>query len=140
MMNTTTKSKHIKVDYNLPNHNQNLSDCDKHLNAIRVEFSNILNTNTINDDNHEDLFEKTIILLDWLGRMSTHVFDIRDDLEAKYLKAYIHTPKMAMHLFDEHYKNLHQPYSRLKKKCYILIDEIDAEYVRVHKKTPPNWS
>ena len=129
----------IKIDFNLPQNSDGLKQAEQKIGDIRRDFLNIITDDLLDDKTHEELFDRTALVLDWIGRMSTPVFSIRDNLEAQYEKLYCKSPNLARKLFDDHYCNLHRPYSRLKNKCFNILDELDMEYEKKFKKKPLNW-
>ena len=102
-------------------------------------FSRYKFKSSINNKIHTNVYEDVVITLDWLGRMSKHLFELRDDLELMYEEAYSKAPRLGYKLFDEHYSRLHHPYSTLKNRCYTLLEELDTMYYRKFNENPPNW-
>lgn len=132
--------KLIKIDFNLSSNKDNLDKADLMISNLKKEIS-YLNRNTgITNDIHEKLYEETILVLDWVGRMSMNLFEIRDKLDEQYKKIYCRSPKLALEEFDKHYKKLHQPYNILKNRCFGILEELDFMYERKFNKKPRNWN
>jgi len=129
----------ISIDYNLPSHKSELKNAEEKIQRIKNELNLIKNNKSIDDKTHNRMFEETVSALDWVGRLSMPVFEIRDDLEARYENAYPKAPRLAYTLFDQHYSKLHHPYSILKNRCYTILEDLDNTYFNKFKKTPPNW-
>lgn len=128
-----------KHDFNLPDHGNELSKAEDLIDKLKNRFKLIQTQRCINDKNHEEIFETIMNLLFYVGDLSKCVFDIGDSIEELYFKRYKKTPELAKALWLEHYGRLHRPYNVLKNRCYRLLDELDAEYFKRHKKRPPNW-
>ena len=139
MSTNPTTNQLIDVNLNLPNHTDNLKEAELMLNAIRKDIIDVCLEDKLSDEIHEKLFDKIVIVLDWVGRMSIPAFKIRDELEETYLITYRKTPKLGRLLFDKHYHNIHRPYSSLKNRCFNTIDELDILYKEKFNKNPPNW-
>lgn len=137
-----TKQKNpvlLSINYQLPKNTSELRQASEKIQNIKKEVSYLKRTTEINGFIHTTIYEEIVGVLDWVGRMSTCVFDIRDDLESKYENAYPKAPRLAYKLFEEHYSKLHHPYSIIKNRCYTLLEELDFIYINKHKKNPPNW-
>jgi hypothetical protein len=85
------------------------------------------------------MFETTVRVLMYVGDLSNSVFGIEDQIQDLYFKQFIHSPELAKMLWQQHYGKLHHPYNILKNRCFRLLEELDAEYFKRHKKRPPNW-
>jgi len=133
-----TKTENL-IECDFPDHTSLLKQAEEKLQNIKNEFILIKNNRTISDNSHTRLYEETISVLDWVGRMSNSIFKIRNDLELKYRKTYYIAPILAYKLFDEHYSRLHYPYNILKNRCFTLLDDLDNLYYKTFKKPPPNW-
>ena len=130
----------IVNDFNLPDHNKELSNIEHNIGRIKILFGEINKNGSITDKIHDDLYEKTIKILSYLGKLSTPCFAISRELEEMYIFNYPKSPKLSKKLWLDHYRKIHHPYSFLKNKCYSILDNLDDEYNRVHKKHPPNWN
>lgn len=129
----------IKKDFNLPDDSNDLSRAEGIIEELKDRFKKMLKDKSINDSNHEKLFEDTIRILDFVGKLSMPAFAIQDELEELYFKQYQPTPALAKELWLKHYDKIHHPYNLLKNRCFRLIEELDEEYRRVYKKNPLNW-
>ena len=129
----------LKIDFDLPANTGNLKTIELNLVEIKKELFWIKKTKKFEGNKHTEIYEDVILNLDWLGRMSTPIFDLRDELEAQYEKIYCKQPKLAYQLFSEHYSRLHHPYSLLKNRCFNLLEDIDALYIEMNNTNPPNY-
>jgi hypothetical protein len=59
--------------------------------------------------------------------MSTSRFEIRDQLEEDYKMKYLKSPELGKTLFFEHYDKIHQPYDKIKNRCFDLLSKFDPE-------------
>ncbi|MFW5700756.1 MAG: hypothetical protein ACOC22_01240 [bacterium] len=136
-----SETKTIKpIEFNLPiNHETELLKAEQNIKNFRREVNILKLHNSIDDETHTQLYNEIVNTLDWVGRMSVTVFDVRDDLERLYEAVYCKAPSMGFKLFDEHYSRLHHPYSTLKNRCFTLLDDLDQLYINKFKKNPPNW-
>jgi len=130
----------ISIDFNLPNHTTELKQAAGKIAAIRKKFNIIKHEETIDNEIHTTLYEEVVSTLDWVGRMSKHLFELRNELEESYEIAYVKAPKLGYELFDQHYGKLHHPYTTLKNRCFTLLEDLDNTYIEKFKKTPPNWN
>ncbi len=133
------KEKFIEHDFNLPNHNNQLSIANDNIEKLRHKFRVLETKMSINDKEHELMFEEIIKVLDYVGRLSMPAFTISEDLERMYTIRYNHSPELARKLWLDHYEDIHHPYNLLKNRCFKLIDELDELYVKLNRKTPKNW-
>lgn len=138
-MATELAEKFITHDFNLPNHDNELSKADDTIEKIKNQIKVITIQGSIDGKSHTELFEEVIRVLDYVGKLSMFVFEIEDDMEEKYKMDFLHAPELGKTLWQEHYGKLHRPYNLLKNRCYKLLDELDEEYQKRHDKRPPNW-
>lgn len=129
----------IVHDFNLPNHSNELSKADGVIEKHQQKFKAIQSKNTITDIEHTTLFEETVRVLDYLGKLSMPAFAIEDELQEMYIKQYIHSPELAKKLWLDHFEKIHHPYNLLKNRCFKLLEDLDEMYFNVNKKNPPNW-
>jgi len=128
----------ITYDFNLPNHENELSKAEDVINKLKEKI-NYTEVYKMTDKLFIEAFEEVIRALDYVGKLSLPAFGIEDEMEAIYNKRYMHSLPLAKELWLNHYGNVHKPYNTLKNRCYKLLDELDALYVRINKKEPPNW-
>ena len=133
------KGKFIEHDFNLPNHNNQLSIANDNIEKLRHKFRVLETKMSINDKEHELMFEEIIKVLDYVGRLSMPAFTISGELEELYTIRYKHSPELARKLWLDHYEDIHHPYNLLKNRCFKLIDELDELYIKLNRKTPKNW-
>ena len=129
----------IAHDFNLPCHDNELSQAADEIEKLKERLKIIQVRRSICGESHTTMFEDTIRVLDYVGKLSMPAFAIEDELEELYKMKFLHAPELAKTLWLDHYEIVHKPYTLLKNRCFKLLDELDAEYHNVHKKHPPNW-
>ena len=60
-----------------------------------------------------------------VGELSIPYFRINEDLREYYLQKFKYDPDMARDRWLERYDSLHEPYTVLKNKCYLLFRKLD---------------
>jgi hypothetical protein len=133
------ESKLISVDFNLPNHEEDIVKADVFLKNVKKRFGKIKKSKNIDEKTYTLMFDDIIRVLDFVGLLSEPAFAIENDLEYKYMVTYPNSPSLAKLLWLKHYAKIHHPYDILKNRCHTLIDELDEEYFKYNKKYPPNW-
>lgn len=133
------EQKFIEHNFNLPNHNNQLSVANDVIEKLKIKLAKLETRESINDKEHELLFEEIIKVLDYVGRLSMSAFTISGELEELYTMRYNHSPELARKLWLDHYENIHHPYNLLKNRCFKLIDELDELYLKLNKHNPKNW-
>lgn len=128
----------IPYDFNLPNHCIELGKAAEAISKLKKRFEVIQKQHSINDATHLDIFEETVRVLLYVGKLSSPAFAIEEDVEKLYTLQFKHEPCLGKQLWLAHYDELHHPYSILKNRCFRLLEELDAEYVKIHKKDPKN--
>ena len=134
-----TNENFIEIDLDLPNHNNQLSIASDTIEKLRDKFRVLETKKSIDDKEHELMFEEIIKVLDYVGRLSMPAFEVSDDIERMYTMRYNHSPELARKLWLDHYEDIHHPYNLLKNRCFKLIDELDELYIKLNRKTPKNW-
>lgn len=133
------KRKLISIDFNLPNHVEEIAKADNYLKKVKKNFIKIKNSKKIDEILYVTVFDDIIRVLDYVGLLSEPAFAIEEDLETKYITTYSNSPSLAKELWLKHYAKIHHPYDILKNRCHSLIDDLDEEYFKCNKKYPPNW-
>jgi len=129
-----------EINVNLPSHCEKLLRAKSAIDGAKYKFDIIVRAKSITPKSHDALYEQIIRVLDFVGNLSQSVFNVEDQLEQQYFSQYKDNPCLAKQLWLEHYDSLHKPYSLLKNKCYRMLDELDEEFIIVHKRYPPNWN
>ena len=135
-----TEESFITHDFKLPNHHNELCKAEEIIEKLKNKFKKIERTKTINDKNHDELYNEIIRILDYVGRLSMPAFAIEDDIERLYTLQYAKFPELAKKLWNDHYENIHHPYTLLKNRCFRMLEELDNLFIETHKKYPPNWN
>ena len=128
------------VDFKLPNHSNELSKADDVIEKLKKRIEKIEINNELTDELHTQLFEEVVRVLDFVGRLSMPAFEIEYKLEEMYIQRYLHSPELAKKLWLDHYELIHHPYTILKNRCFKLLEDLDAEYMRLYSKNPPNFN
>jgi len=129
----------ITHDFKLPNHSNELSKAEGIIEKLKTNITKLQTTKVLDDKTHVSLYEETIRVLDYLGRLSMPAFAIEDEMERMYTLKFQHCPELGKKLWLDHYENVHHPYSLLKNRCFKLLEELDELYRKIYKKDPPNW-
>jgi hypothetical protein len=132
------KEQFITHDFNLPNHCNELSKAEEVIEKLKKRFEVIQIQHSINDATHLELFEEAVKVLLYIGKLSEPAFEVEDEIEKLYTFQYKHEPCLGKQLWLEHYEEIHHPYTILKNRCFRLLEELDKEYIKTHKKDPPN--
>jgi len=135
-----SEEKFITVDFKLPNHSNELSKADDVIEKLKKKIDKIITKEELTDENHTQLFEEVVRVLDFVGRLSMPAFEIEYKLEEMYIQQYLHSPELAKKLWLDHYELIHHPYTILKNRCFKLLEDLDAEYMRLYGKNPPNFN
>lgn len=133
-----SKEQFIVHDFKLPNHCNELSKAEEVIEKLKKRFEIIQIQRSINDANHQELFEEIIQCLFYVGKLSEVAFAIEDEIENMYTMQYKHAPALGKQLWLEHYDDIHHPYTLLKNRCYRQLELLDLEYFKRHGKQPSN--
>jgi len=135
----SNQQEFITHDFNLPCHDNELSKADDVIGKIKFSFNKHNRKKTLSDAQFIMLYEDTIKVLDYIGRLSMFAFAIEDEIEELYKMKFLHAPQLGKALWQEHYQGIHHPYNLLKNRCFKILDELDELYQIIHSKHPPNW-
>jgi hypothetical protein len=134
------KTQFIKYDFNLPDHTIELQKATEVIDELKMKFKEIQKTKSIDGKKHTALYEETIKILFYIGKLSEPAFKIEDEIEILYTLEFMHAPELGRKLCNDHYEQIHYPYNLLKNRCFKLLEDLDEEYYKVWKKHPPNWN
>lgn len=124
----------------LPNHTVELEKADEIIKTLKSKLKEIEQLKLINGKQHTSLYEEIIRVLDYIGRLSKPFFDIEEPLEQMYIYHYPKSPELAKKLFNDHYENLHYPYTILKNRCFKMLEDLDKIFIECWGVKPPNWN
>lgn len=130
----------IAQNYDLPDHTAQLEKVEEIIEKYKKRLKLLQKQKNIDDNVHNEFYEEIIRVLDYLGRLSTPAFDIRDEMQAMYFKFYKNYPELAKKLFFDHYGELHKYYDLYKNRCFKLLEDLDKIYFQCQRKNPPNWN
>lgn len=133
-------SEFLEICIDLPDHKQKLSEIDFKLERIKHKFDQIQLKGCITDNIHESMYDETVLLLDFVGKLSKPLFSLRNTVENEYFETFRSSPKTARERWYKHYEHIHKPYTVLKNKCYSILENLDNEFVKIHKKYPRNYN
>jgi hypothetical protein len=136
----TNTEQFIDCNFNLPNHTNELSKAEEVIGKLKDKIDNHSKLKNINNNSHDSLYDEVCRVLDYLGRLSTPVFNVQDRMEEMYTLQYKHCPALGKKLWLTHYENVHHPYNILKNRCFRLLELLDEIYIKKFKHTPPNWN
>lgn len=136
----TVDTKLEKPDFKLPDHSAQLNKADEVINELKSKIKEIETHNNITDKIHTCLYEETVRILDYVGTLSIPAFRLEDEIETYYTIKFLNAPELAKKLFNDHYEQIHHPYSLLKNRCFKILEDLDELYVKCWKKNPPNWN
>jgi hypothetical protein len=136
----TLKQQHISHDFNLPNHNNQLSKADDIIEKLKKRIEIHITQKTLDLKNFTPLYEEVVRVLDYVGRLSMPAFAIEDELEEMYTLKFHHSPELGKKLWLDHYETIHHPYTVLKNRCFKLLELLDETYMAMYDKNPPNWN
>jgi hypothetical protein len=127
-------------DFELPDHTVELAKADEIIKNLKVKLKQIQITKSIDAKTHTELYEETVRILDYIGRLSMPVFELEDKFNVLYTLHYPKSPQLAKKLCNDHYENVHYPYTILKNRCFKILEDLDKEYRKRWKANPPNWN
>jgi len=137
--NYTNPTSLVVHDFNIPNHTEELHKAELLIKKYQTILKNHIKRKHISNIEFEFLYDETFRVLDYVGRLSSSIFLLENEIEDFYIKKYIHSPELAKKLWLDYYDNIHHPYDLLKNRCFRILDDLDELYINVHHKNPPNW-
>lgn len=134
------REQFITTDLKLPSHSNELSKAEEIIEKLKTKLEKIIKNETIDNLNHDYIYNEVVRVLDYVGRLSMPAFEIEERLEELYSLQFNHSPELGKHLWLLHYDEIHHPYTLLKNRCFRLLELLDAAYIDKHKSNPPNWN
>jgi hypothetical protein len=128
------------LDTELPNHTVELAKADEIIKNLKVKLKQLIITKKLDGNTHTLLYEEIIRILDYVGRLSIPLFEIEEKMVEQYILKYPKSPQLAKKLCNDHYEQLHYPYTILKNRCFKLLEDLDNAFRKHWKKNPPNWN
>jgi hypothetical protein len=135
----TDETTFIQINLHLPDHALELYRADEIIIKLKIKLDTFYQTESILPKEHTIMYEEIIRILDYVGNLSQSVFNIEEKLEKEYTLQYHHAPELGKKLYWDHYETLHHPYTILKNRCFRLLEDLDAIYIKCNKSEPPNW-
>lgn len=129
----------LAINLNLPDHKQQLSDIKNRLENLKQRLDQIKLKGNITDDIHESMYDETVLILDFIGKLSRPIFGLQQTIETEYFQKFKSNPKLSKRLWYNHYEHIHKPYTTLKNKCYDILETLDYEFIDRHKRPPRNY-
>jgi hypothetical protein len=133
------ETKFIDHDFKLPNYSTEIIKAEDAVVVLKERVKKMLEVPYVTDKIFVKLYEDIVRVLDYVGKLSVPCFNVQDEMEKLYFLQYPHSPHLAKKLWQEHYEDIHKPYTLLKNRCFRMLDEIDKYYIKCNKKNPPNW-
>lgn len=127
-------------DIQLPDHTVELAKADEIIKNLKLKLKQIQCTKQIDAKTHTSMYEEIVRVLDYVGRLSKPMFDVEESLERMYTLHYPKSPQLAKKLCNDHYEQLHYPYTIQKNRCFKMLEDLDAEYIKRWRVKPPNWN
>ena len=91
----TDREQFITHDFKLPNHSNELSKAEELIEKLKNKLEVIIKKETIDDQNHDYLYNEIVRILDYVGRLSMPAFKIEDELEQMYVLQFKHAPELG---------------------------------------------
>ena len=139
-MSKTESELFLVQDFEIPDHTVELAKADEIIKNLKVKLKQIQITKSIDAKIHTELYEEIVRILDYVGRLSVPVFELEDKFNVLYTLHYPKSPQLAKKLCNDHYENVHYPYTILKNRCFKMLEDLDKEYRKRWKANPPNWN
>jgi len=139
-MSKTESELFLVEDFTLPDHTVELAKADEIIKNLKVKLKQIQITKSIDAKIHTELYEEIVRILDYVGRLSMPMFELEDKFNVLYTLHYPKSPQLAKKLCNDHYENVHYPYTILKNRCFKMLEDLDKEYRKRWKANPPNWN
>jgi hypothetical protein len=139
-MSKTESELFLVQDFEIPDHTVELAKADEIIKNLKVKLKQIQITKSIDAKIHTELYEEIVRILDYVGRLSMPVFELEDKFNVLYTLHYPKSPQLAKKLCNDHYENVHYPYTILKNRCFKMLEDLDKEYRKRWKANPPNWN
>jgi len=125
---------------NLPNHDKELEKVKEYCKKLKKTYYEFRNQRLkLNKDNYNELYEKTIDCLEYVGDLSTPLFEIEDSFEEKYHFKFNRNPSKAKKLWQKHYSELHAPYNLYKNRLFKIINDLNMLYIKKNNEFPPDF-
>ena len=131
--------ENARTDFDLPVHDNELSNANDVIEKLRITFNQHKVKNEITDKRFTKFFEDIIRALDYVGRLSTELFEKDNEIEEHFKMQYLKAPELGKQLWLKYNKKIHHPYDLLKNRCHKLLEELDEFYIELYDKKPPNW-
>ena len=139
-MSKTESELFLVQDFEIPDHTVELAKADEIIKNLKVKLKQIQITKSIDAKTHTELYEEIVRILDYVGRLSMPMFELEDKFNVLYTLHYPKSPQLAKKLCNDHYENVHYPYTILKNRCFKMLEDLDKEYRKRWKANPPNWN
>ena len=85
----------IQHDFKLPDYTTELSKAEDVIEKLKTKLKKTQQNKSITGDIHTEMYEETIRVLDYVGRLSVPVFEIEDEMERMYVLQFPKFPELA---------------------------------------------
>lgn len=119
------------MKYNIPNnHKKNLVFIKEQVKKIDENVNMLDYIKEYKPKQLAELSDKTMYYLDKLGEMSRIIFEQRDIVKNMFYKEYKKAPELGKKLFLDYNAKVHEPYDKLKNKCWKILESIEKNILK----------
>lgn len=111
------------IYFQTPNHKLDLLAVESTIEMVKDTING--NVKSLQNNVRQRLLMIATNQLDLLGELSLPIFQMRVDMEKRYLNEYGY--REGRRMFIEHYTSLHKPYDELKEVVFELIEKLDPK-------------
>lgn len=130
----------LEIDLELPQHEEELKKVDEKINEYKKKLQKIKESKILPPNEFNELYEKVITILYYVGGLSESAFAVESLIESTYFNVHRDQPELARNLWQEHYGSIHQPYNVRKNRLFKLLEQLDDLYIKINKCFPPNYN
>jgi len=118
----------MEIEVKVPKHGPELKQATKLLESVEKDLNwHEQVKRELTFTQRKEYILKVSLLLDAIGELSRSRFDVREEIESKYMEYYSNQPALGQTLWLKYYESLHKPYDKIKNKCFNLIEKIDPD-------------
>lgn len=129
----------IKINIDLPDHTESLEKAEEYIKEKQNKLKSHIQNKKIDEQTYRILYDDIIQGLEYLGFISTPIFNIQNKIELLYEKTYKHSPELGKKLKWEKIAEIHRPYNILKNRLFRLLDELMFMYEKINNCSPPEF-
>lgn len=114
-----------EIDVKISDDSQELEILEKEINNLYTDINFFYDRKKIPQNKYNRLRDRIEDLIYAVGDLSIPYFRISNDLRDYYIKLNNNNPEKGRDDFLSRYEELHEPYNKLKNKCYVLFRKIE---------------